>query len=128
MAEGEIGLEPEFAAFAAVSKPNKDLSQIRESLRNSAEMRMRAIQQRISTTEVFFTTVETEIRFGELDRARDHLNKLRSLVEKLIAHIDNPAHVTDKLLKEQFRKQLLQIKLRLSTLHSKVNHLDGTIS
>jgi len=108
-----------------VSEPKKKLEQIRQSLEQSAETRMRAIQERISTTETLFRTLEIEIRFGELDRARDHLNKLRSIIKGLIAHIGKPAHVSDKQLKQQFRKQLAQIEQGLSSLDFQINHHRG---
>ena len=110
---------------AAVSEPKKKLKQIRQSLEQSAETRMRAIQERISTTETLLKTLEIEIRFGRLDRARDHLNKLRSIIKGLIAHIGKPAHVSDKQLKQQFRKQLAQIEQGLSSLDFQINHHRG---
>jgi hypothetical protein len=105
-----------------MDEPKKELEQIRQSLQRSADTRMRAIQERISTTEALFTTIEIEVRFGELDRAREHRDKPRSIVEKLIAHINNPAHVSDKLLKQEFPKQLTQIAKRLSSVDTQIRH------
>jgi hypothetical protein len=85
------------------------------------ETRMRAIQERISTVDTFRSTIAIEIQFGEFDRARNHLSKLRSTIDGLIAHIDHPAHVCDELLKQQFRTQLAQIEQHLSSLDYQVS-------
>lgn len=83
---------------------------------------MRAIQEKISLTSTFCTSLELEIRFGNLSRAKDLLHKLHSAVIGLTAHINDPAHVPDKTTKQKFREQLAQLSQRVTLLHSQVDH------
>ena len=105
---------------AVAGESKEQLQKFREFLQHSAEIRMRAIQERISTAETLCTTVEIQIRFAQSDRARGYLGKLRSTIDKLFAHIADPAHVSDELLKQDFRKQLARIEQRLSSLESQI--------
>jgi predicted nucleic acid-binding Zn-ribbon protein len=88
-------------------------------LQRSVETRMRSIQEKISIAFTFCSTVETEIQYGHFDRAKELLNKLRSTVESLTSHINNPAHVSGKQAKE-FREQLVQLRKQLLRLESQI--------
>jgi hypothetical protein len=105
-----------------VGVPQSQPSQFSRVLQQSAEMRMRAIQEKISITFTFCTTIELEIRFGSLNRAKDLLDKLDFALNDLTAHINNPSHVSDKTAKEKFWGQLAQLRQRVSFLNSQVEH------
>ncbi len=89
-------------------------------LQQSAETRMRAIQEKIALASTFWTTVELEIQFGNVNRAKAQLHKLNTAVNSLTAHINDPAHVSDKTIKQKFREQLAQLRQRVSFLVSQV--------
>jgi len=80
---------------------------------------MRAIQEKLSLAFTFCSTVEIEIRYGHLDRAKGLLNKLCSTVETLTDHINNPAHDSGKQ-RNEFQKQLVQLRKRLLLLESQI--------
>jgi len=80
---------------------------------------MRSIKEKISIAFTFSSTVETEIKYGHSDRAKELLNKLRSTVEALTDHINHPGHVSGKRRKE-FQQQLLQLRKRLLLLESQI--------
>ena len=80
---------------------------------------MRSIQEKISIAFTFCSTVEIEIRYGQVDRATDLLSKLRATVEALTDHINNPEHVSGKQ-RNEFQKQLLQLRKRILMLESQL--------
>jgi len=86
-------------------------------LQRSVETRMRAIQEKLSIAFTFCSTVEIEVRHGELDRAKQLLHKLRTTVETLTVHINNPEHVTGEQARE-FKKQLVQLRKKVLKLDS----------
>jgi len=88
-------------------------------LQSSVEIRMRSIQEKITLAFTFCSTVEIETTHGHSDRAKALLHKLRSTIEALTAHINNPAHVSGKQAK-QFREQIVQLNKRLIKLESRV--------
>lgn len=92
----------------------------KQALQASAQTRMRSIQERISIASTFCGTVELEIRFGDLERAKDVLKKLHSTVEDLATHIDD-RHVTDQRWRREFSNQLAQLRERLSELDAKID-------
>ena len=100
--------------------PQSQLTELRQVLQRSTEIRMRAIQEKIAIAFTFCATVDLEIRFGDPDRSRSLLNKLHSVVDGLIAHINDPAHVSGKIFKQEFRRQLGQLRQRVSLLRSQV--------
>lgn len=89
-------------------------------LKQSAETRMRAIQEKIALASTFCTTVELEIRYGNRYRATDLLDKLHLALNSVTAHINDPAHVSDKDLQQKFRQQLADLRQRVSFLRSQV--------
>ena len=89
-------------------------------LQQSAEARVRSIQEKISLASTFCTTVELEIRFGDINRAKDLLYKLNSTVNSLTAHVSDPAHVSDKTIKQKFWEQLAQLRQCVSSLLSQI--------
>jgi len=80
---------------------------------------MRSIQEKISIAFTFCATVETQIRYGHFDRAKELVNKLRSTAEALTDHINNPAHVSGKQRK-QFQEQLVQLRKRIAMIESQI--------
>jgi len=104
---------------ASVGESESQETRWSQVLQRSVEMRMRSIQEKISIAFTFCSTVETEIKYGHFDRAKELANKLRSTEEALIAHINNPAHVSGKQSK-QFREQLVQLRKRLLMLESQI--------
>ena len=90
-----------------------------EVLQRSAETRMRSIREKLSIGFTFCSTVEIEIKYGHADRAKELLHKLRSTVEALTDHINNPRHVFGQQSKE-IREQLVQLKKRLVVLESQI--------
>ena len=88
-------------------------------LQDSVETRLRSIQEKISIAFTFCSTVEIEVRYGHVDRARELLNRLGSTVEALTDRINNPAHVSGQQAKE-FREQLVQLRKRLLRLESQL--------
>ena len=94
--------------------------QFRNLLQDSAETRMRAIQQKISLCFTFCNTVDLHIRCDDLVRAQDLLDKLHSTVDALTAHIDNPKHVSNHAAKGEFQKHLAKLNQRLWHLDSKI--------
>jgi hypothetical protein len=95
---------------------NQDF-QLRRVLELSAATRMRAIQEKISIADTFCNTIEVEIRYRDLDRARELLRKLRSTISGLTAHVSNPEHVSGERA-TAFQDQLAQLRQRLSELDS----------
>jgi len=91
--------------------------QYRLILQQSVEARMRAMQEKIALAFTFCSTVEIEVRYGDTDRAMGLLHKLRSTVEGLTDHINNPGHVSGKQSKE-FQEELVQLRNRLVMLES----------
>jgi hypothetical protein len=100
-------------------------TQFSRLLQQSAETRMRAIQEKIAITFTFCATVELEIRFGDTNRAKHLVYKLHSTVNGLTAHINDPAHVSNKTIKQKFRRQLAQLRERVSHLHSHVEQVQS---
>jgi len=88
-------------------------------LQSSVETRMRSIQEKITLALTFCSTVEIEITHGHPDNAKSLLHKLRSTVDVLTDHVNNPAHVSGKRSKE-FREQLVQLRKRLMRLESRL--------
>jgi len=80
---------------------------------------MRSIQEKITLAFTFCSTVEIEIIHGHPDKAKALRHKLRSTVEVLTDHVNNPAHVSGKQSKE-FREQLVQLRKRLMRLESRL--------
>lgn len=100
--------------------PQTQRAQVSRVLQLSEETRMRAIQGKISLVSTFCTTVELDVQFGEMWRAKDLLNKLGLAINSLTAHINDPAHVSDKTIKQEFRRQLAQVRQRVTALYSQV--------
>ena len=95
-------------------------TQFSRVLQQSAETRMRAIQEKISLASTFCTSVDLEIRYGNFDRAKERLCKLHSALNNLTVHINDPAHVADKTIKQKFGEQLAQLRQRVSLLNSQL--------
>jgi hypothetical protein len=91
----------------------------RRILQQSVQTRMRAIQEKISLASTFCNTAEIAVRFNSRDRANYLLDKFRSTVEALEAHINNPGHVCGEEY-EEFQKQLGQLRKRLLMLESRI--------
>jgi len=92
-------------------------------LQRSVEARMRAIQEKISLACTFCSTVEIAIQYGHFDRAKELQHKLRSTVEALTDHLNNPQHVSAQQSME-FREQLVQLRKRLAMLESQIREAD----
>lgn len=104
--------------MGAVSQTQPE--ELTQLLQQSAETRMRAIEEKISISATFCTSVELEIRLGNVHRAKDSLHKLHSAIDRLAAHINNPAHISDQRIKQKFREQLTLLMERVSFLQSEV--------
>lgn len=91
--------------------------QLRRLLELSTATRMRSIQEKISIAATFCNTIEVEIRYRDLDRARELLGKLHSTIDDLTDHVSNPAHVSGQRA-NVFHDQLGQLRRRLSQLDS----------
>jgi len=91
----------------------------RQILQSSRNERMRSIEQKIALAFTFCSTVEIETQFGHFDRANELFQKLRSAVDALENHINNPAHVS-RDRSTQFRERLLQLRQRLSQLELRI--------
>ena len=89
------------------------------ALQRSVETRLRSIQEKLSVAFTFCSTVEIEIKYGHSQRAKELLDKLRSTIESLTNHINNPAHLSGEQAKE-FRDQLVQLRKRLLMLESQM--------
>jgi len=91
-------------------------------LQSSVETRMRSIHAKISLAFTFCSTVQSEIQFGHIDRAKVMLRKLHSTVEALTVHINNPAHVSGKQSNE-FRKKLVELRKQVLTFEFQIEQL-----
>lgn len=96
--------------------PQSERTQNGRFLQQSVETRLRVVQEEISLAFTLCNTVELEIRYGHLDRAKYLLHKLHVAVDEITAHVNDPAHVPDKRVRQEFNKQMIQLRLRLSTL------------
>lgn len=96
------------------------VSQLRRVLEVSTQARMRAIQEKISIAATFCNTIEVEIRYRDLDRARDLLDKLHSTIHDLTVHVSNPEHVSGERA-TAFQNQLARLRQRLSELDSLID-------
>lgn len=103
----------------SVSESESQATRYQRVLQSSVETRMRAIQEKLSLAFTFCSTVEIEIKYGHSDRARALLHNLRSKVDALTDHINNPAHVSGKQSRE-FREQLVQLRKRVLLLESHI--------
>ena len=101
--------------------PQTQQAELTRVLQQSAETRMRAIEEKISIAFTFCTSVELEIQLGKLNRANYLMDKLDSAIDRLTAHINHPAHVSDKRVKQKFQDKLAVLRQRVSRLHSEVN-------
>jgi hypothetical protein len=88
-------------------------------LQRSVETRTRSVQEKLSIAFTFCATVEIEIKYGDANRAKERLQKLRLVVQRLTAHINDPRHVFGQQSKE-FRDQLVQLRKRLGGLESQI--------
>ena len=100
--------------------PKTQRTELSQVLQQSKEIRMRAIQGKISLTCTFCTSVELDVQFDDVWRAKDLLKKLASVVNSLTAHINDPAHVPDKAIRQEFRRQLAELRQRVMRLHSQI--------
>lgn len=108
--------------------PQTERKQISRVLQQSAETRMRAIQEKISFTSTLCNTVELQIQFGNFNRAQDLLFKLDSVLNGLTSHINNPAHVSDQTLRQGFLGQLAQLRQRVSLMRSDIEQAQSGLS
>jgi predicted nucleic acid-binding Zn-ribbon protein len=95
-------------------------AELRRVLHVSREARLRSMQEKISIAATFCNTIEVEIRYRDLDRARELLRKVRSTLEDLTAHVSNPEHVSGERATE-FQGQLARLRHRLSELDSLID-------
>jgi hypothetical protein len=78
-------------------------------LAQSVEERMKSIHAKLTLALTFCKTVETELRFGHDEKARELLIKLQKTAVELSAHIQSAHHVSHENSKEFSAKlQLLQ--------------------
>lgn len=100
--------------------PETQRTELSQVLQQSKEIRMRAIQRKISLTCTLCTSVELDVQFDNVWRAKDLLEKLVAAVNGLTAHINDPAHVPAKAIRQEFRRQLAELRQRVMRLHSQI--------
>ena len=88
-------------------------------LEDSVQLRMRAIQNKISLAFTFCATVETKVRCGRRDEAERLLGKLCTTIDHLHLHINPYINLPDTFLAE-CREQLARLEQRVSLINSEM--------
>jgi len=82
---------------------------------------VRSIKEKLSIALTFCTTVEIEIKYGDINRARYLLHKTQSAIDALAHHIDHSKQISPEY-RRSFQQGMARVSERAALLGWQINN------
>lgn len=101
--------------------PDPGTNPIKRVLERSVETRVRSIKEKLSIALTFCATVEIEIKYGDINRARYLLQRTQSAIDALADHIDHSKQISPEY-RRSFQQGVARVAERVTLLDSQINN------
>lgn len=101
--------------------PDSGMNPIKRVVEQSVETRVRSIREKLSIALTFCATVEIEIKYGDINRARYLLQKTQSAIDALAVHIDHSKQISPEYCRV-FQQDVARVAERVTLLDWQINN------